>query len=194
MSSWAPKQLVIWVEVCGAEHTQVPAGFSSWSLLWKSARGEGQFHEGMADGYDIKPGSCTSLNMDPADGDKTEDQADFVLIWSQPQNIQNKSPEQKTQDENEKKRKAYFERLKKTGLHVGYKVGENHATIKLDPCKEDDIKLLQQYAEILKMRMPLAEELRWGNKKIKVLGMASVETFLKQWLGKETSSKSWRMR
>ena len=144
----------------------------------------------MADDYDIKPGSCTSLNMDPADGDKTEDQADFVLIWSQPQNIQNKSPEQKTQDENEKKRKAYFERLKKTGLHVGYKVGENHATIKLDPCKEDDIKLLQQYAEILKMRMPLAEELRWGEKRMK-----ETETWSLGWLqSKLSSSSGWEKK
>jgi len=132
---------------------------------------------------DIKPGSPTTLNIDPAEGGKTTNQPDFVLIWSQPQNIQNKSPEQKTEDEKEKKRKAYFERLQKAGLHVV--VEDNHATI-----KADDIKLLQQYAEILKMRMPLAEELRWGEKEMK-----EVETGSLGWLQwKLSSSSGWEKK
>ena len=135
------------------------------------------------DDCDLKPGSPTTINVDPADGEKTVNQPDFVLIWSQPENIQNKSPEQKTEDEKEEKRKAYFERLQKTGLHVV--VEENHATI-----KADDIKLLQQYAEILKMRMPLAEELRWGKKKVK-----ETETFSLGWLQwKLSSSSGWEKK
>ena len=49
------------------------------------------FHEGMDD-CDMKPGSPTTINVDPADGEKTVNQPDFVLIWSQPKNIQNNSP------------------------------------------------------------------------------------------------------
>ena len=59
----------------------------------------------------------------------------------------------------------------------------NHATI-----KADDIKLLQQGAEILKVLMPLTEELGWGEKKVKELEACSLGW--PHW--KLSSSSGWK--